>query len=96
MRRAITETDRRRKKQSEYNLLHGITPKTIIKDIKNTIQISSKATGEKLDESDIPRMIESLKGLMSVASSSLDFETAIKLRDRIAELKTMQSKMKKA
>ncbi|MCL2797862.1 MAG: UvrB/UvrC motif-containing protein, partial [Firmicutes bacterium] len=95
MSRALNETDRRRKKQSDFNAAHGIVPKTILKDIKNTITISSKATGEKLDESDIPRMIESLKGLMSVASASLDFETAIKLRDRIAELKAMQAKMKK-
>ena len=95
MRRAIDETERRRQKQSDYNIAHNITPQTISKEIKNSIQISSKATGDNLDEADIPRMIESLKGLMSVASGSLDFETAIKLRDRIAELKGMREKIKK-
>jgi excinuclease ABC subunit B len=95
MRRAIDETDRRRKKQQDYNAAHNITPQTIIKEIKNTIQISSNASGDKLDEQDIPHMIESLKGLLAVASQGLDFETAIKLRDRIAELKAMREKMRK-
>jgi len=96
MQRALDETDRRRKKQMEYNSMRDIVPKTIQKEIKNTIQISSKASKERVSEQDIPRMIDSLKSLMAVASQSLDFETAIKLRDRIAELKNMQAKMKKA
>ncbi|MCL2062412.1 MAG: excinuclease ABC subunit UvrB [Firmicutes bacterium] len=95
MKRALSETDRRRNKQTEYNVLHNITPKTIRKEIKNTIKITSKASGEKLNEQDIPRMIDSLKSLMNVASQGLDFETAIRLRDRIAELKGMQEKLKK-
>ncbi len=91
MRRAIDETNRRRKKQSEYNEKHGITPKTIIKKIKNSIEITKSAT-EKVDLKDIPDEIEKLKGLMSVAAKSLDFETAIKMRDKIAELKKIQAK----
>ncbi|MBE5733317.1 MAG: excinuclease ABC subunit UvrB [Clostridiales bacterium] len=94
MKRAIAETERRRKVQSEYNKAHGITPKTIIKEIKNSIIITSKAD-EKTEISDIPAEIEKLKGLMAVASSSLDFETAIKMRDRIAELKKLQTKLNK-
>jgi excinuclease ABC subunit B len=94
MKRAIAETERRRKVQSDYNKAHGITPKTIIKEIKNSIIITSKAD-EKTEISDIPAEIEKLKGLMAVASSSLDFETAIKMRDRIAELKKLQTKLNK-
>jgi len=94
MRRAIDETDRRRKIQSDYNVAHGITPKTIIKPIKNTIEITAK-TSDKVKEEDIPAEIEKLKGLMMAASGSLDFETAIKLRDRIAELKKMQGDIKR-
>ncbi|MBO5223866.1 MAG: excinuclease ABC subunit UvrB [Clostridia bacterium] len=94
MKRAIAETERRRKVQSDYNKAHGITPKTIIKEIKNSIIITSKAD-EKTEISDIPAEIEKLKGLMAVASSSLDFETAIKMRDRIAELKKLQIKLNK-
>ncbi len=94
MRRAIDETTRRRDKQSAYNKEHDITPKTIKKAIVNTLQISSKVS-EKIDAKEIPNMIDKLKGLMSVASHSLDFETAIKLRDRIAQLKDMQEKIKR-
>lgn len=70
---------------------HGITPKTIIKKITNTIEIT-KAASEKVDLKDIPAEIEKLKSLMTVAAKSLDFETAIKMRDRMAELKKIQSK----
>ncbi len=91
MRRAIDETNRRRAKQSRYNAEHGITPKTIIKKISNSIEIT-KATSDRVDLDDIPAEIEKLKGLMAIASASLDFETAIKMRDRIAELKKIRSK----
>ncbi|MGN1094011.1 MAG: helicase-related protein, partial [Candidatus Neoclostridium sp.] len=94
MKRAIEETERRRKIQSEYNKEHGITPKTIIKPIKNTIEITTKAN-EKIKYEDISAEVEKLTGLMRVASSQLDFETAIKMRDRIAELKKMQTKIAK-
>lgn len=94
MQRAIGETDRRRIKQTEYNTLHGITPKTIIKPITNTLEITSKQV-EDVDTKEIPKQIDKLKGLMSVASSSLDFETAIQLRERIAELKKLQEKVAK-
>ena len=94
MKRAIEETDRRRKIQSDYNKIHGITPKTIIKPIKNTIEITTKAT-EKIKAEDISAEVEKLTGLMRVASGQLDFETAIKMRDRIAELKKLQTKIAK-
>ena len=94
MKRAIEETDRRRKIQSDYNKIHGITPKTILKPIKNTIEITTKAT-ERIKAEDISAEVEKLTGLMRVASGQLDFETAIKMRDRIAELKKLQTKIAK-
>lgn len=96
MKRALDETNRRRKIQSEYNAEHGIVPKTIIKPIKNTIEITSKndvAGGIKSE--DISAEIDKLKGLMRTASGQLDFETAIQMRDRIAELKKLQAKIGK-
>ena len=89
MERAIKETDRRRAKQQAYNKEHNITPKTIVKKIANTLEITTKAAGE-LREGDIGKQIESLQSLMKTASAALDFETAIKLRDRIAELKKLE------
>ena len=91
MKRAIDETNRRREKQKRYNEENGITPQTIIKKITNTIEIT-KTANEKVNLSEIPDEIEKLKGLMRVASASLDFETAIKMRDRIAELKKILTK----
>lgn len=91
MKKAIYETNRRREKQQRYNSEHGITPKTIIKKITNTIEIT-KAASDKVDIKDIPAELEKLKALMNVAAKSLDFETAIKMRDRMAELKKLQSK----
>ena len=93
MREALEETDRRRSKQIEYNLKHGITPRTIVKPIVNTLQISKKehsTTDKKMTKREINAEIEHLKGLMSQAAATYDFEGAIKLRDRIAELKRMR------
>ena len=95
MQRAIKETDRRRAKQQAYNKEHGITPKTIVKKIANSLEITTKATGD-LREGDIGKQIESLQGLMKTASAALDFETAIKLRDRIAELKKIEREISKS
>lgn len=90
MERAITETNRRRAIQMEYNKVHGITPKTIIKKVVNTIEITKKATKtEKRDKKDILREIEQLSAMMKIAATSLDFETAIALRDQINALKQM-------
>jgi excinuclease ABC subunit B len=77
-----------------YNKKHGIVPKTIVKDIVNTLKITSKETDtSKLDASEITRQIESLTALMNVAVKSLDFEKAIELRDKIEELRAkMQGK----
>ena len=88
MQRAITETERRRKIQNEYNKAHGITPKTIIKDIKNTLEITKKVDKTKdIKLKDIPEEIEKLKALMKIASNNLDFEKCIELRETISKLK---------
>ena len=88
MKRAIDETNRRRAVQQEYNKAHGIIPKTIIKEIKNTIEISKKVDKTKdIKLKDIPEEIEKLKALMKIASQSLDFERCIEIRDTISELR---------
>ena len=90
MQRAIDETSRRRKAQQAYNAAHGITPKTIVKEVGSTIGITQKKKAlpaEKIKLEDIPNEIEKLKALMKVASNQLDFEKAIEIRDTIALLK---------
>ena len=88
MQRAINETNRRREIQSEYNRVNGITPKTIIKPITNSLEITKKADRTKdVAKKDIPDEIEKLKALMKVAQNNLDFEKCIEIRDTIAKLK---------
>lgn len=96
MKRAIDETNRRRKIQSEYNAAHGIVPKTIIKEVKNSIGITGKKNvDDDVKLADIPAEIEKLKALMKVASAQLDFERAIEIRDTISELRKKFFKAKK-
>ena len=96
MRRAIDETNRRRKIQSEYNAAHGIVPKTIIKEVRNSIGITGKkSAGDDIKLADIPAEIEKLKALMKVASAQLDFERAIEIRDAISELRKKLAKSKR-
>ncbi len=87
MKRAIGETNRRRQAQDEYNKAHGIVPKTIVKEVKSTLNITKKKTDDEIKYQDIPDEIEKLKALMKVASGQLDFERAIEIRERIAQLK---------
>ncbi len=87
MKRAIGETERRRKIQDEYNQAHGIIPKTIVKEVKSTLNITKKKVDDDIKMQDIPDEIEKLKALMKVASGQLDFERAIEIREKIAELK---------
>ena len=86
MQRAISETERRRKIQNDYNLKNEIIPKTIKKDIVNTLEISKKFQSD-IKNDELPKEIERLKGLMKIASNQLDFETAIELREKIKILK---------
>ena len=88
MKYAIQETNRRREIQQRYNKENNIIPKTIIKNISNTLQISKKAENKtKKNVKDIAEEIEQLKALMNLASKNLDFEQAIILREKISELK---------
>ena len=93
MKHAIEETERRRKIQDEYNKAHGIIPKTIVKDVVNTIEITKKTDRTKdVKKQDIPEEIEKLKALMKIASNNLDFEKCIEIRDTIAKLKLRMRK----
>ncbi len=96
MRRAIDETERRREIQKRYNAEHGITPRTVIKGIRDVIDLGMKNDGErtykgggkaerhaKNDGDTVERLTEEMRA----AASRLDFETAAYLRDRIKELK---------
>ena len=89
MKAAIEETARRRNYQLAYNKEHGITPRTIIKEIKNSVVITKKAvgTGKNMTKGEISKEIERLTGLMKTAAAQLDFETCISLREEIGALK---------
>ena len=88
MRRAIDETNRRRAVQQKYNEAHGITPVTIIKEIKNTLEISKKIDPtEDVKIKDIPDEIEKLKAALKIAALNYEFEKCIEIRDNIAKLK---------
>ena len=94
MENAIRETERRRAIQMQYNEEHGITPKTIVKDIRDVIEISTKEEAEysarqatKLSKAEQQRLIEKLTKEMKEAAKLLEFEHAAFLRDKIAELK---------
>ncbi len=87
MKRAIEKTAERRKIQENYNSQYGIIPKTISKQIKNTLEITKKVSDKNLSKQEIPAEIEKLTAMMKVASSSLDFERAIELRNQIQKLR---------
>ena len=96
MKRAIDTTEKRRRLQEQYNKEHNIIPKTIIKEVKNTLEITKKITDGKLKREELPAEIEKLTGMMKVASGALDFERAIELRNQIQKLrKQLESYNKK-
>lgn len=91
MKRAIDETNRRRRIQSEYNEAHGIVPQTIIKEIRMPLAISGgesakEVNGGKLNAAEKKKLIEKLTKDMKQAAKELDFESAAILRDRIKRL----------
>ena len=101
MKKAMGETERRRKIQETYNRKHGITPESIqkaIPDILESIYEADYATiptaAEKHEEYvslfEVPRLIARLKKEMREAASQLDFEKAAELRDRIKALEEME------
>ncbi len=95
MKRAIDKTHNRRALQQKYNEEHGITPKTIIKDVKNSLEITKKIEKNNLNKDQIPKEIERLTAMMKIASGALDFERAIELRNQIAKLKKQLEKYNK-
>ncbi|TVO53299.1 excinuclease ABC subunit UvrB [Denitromonas halophila] len=102
MRRAMAETERRREKQTAYNLEHGITPASVVKRIKDIIDgvyapqdDVSKATGKAapvdysaMDEKALARAIRQLEKQMQTHARNLEFEEAAKLRDELFRLRS--------
>ena len=93
MRAAIDETERRRKIQNEYNELHGIVPKTIVKSVRDLIEISSptaevrKDSGVKMTKVEREAAIAKLEKQMRKAAQMMEYEYAAVLRDQIIELR---------
>ncbi len=92
METAITETQRRREIQMKYNEENGITPKTIVKDVRDVIDISAKTDKKgkpkrQLSRDERQKLIQQYTSLMREAAKVLDFEQAAYFRDKIAELK---------
>ncbi len=91
MQRAIEETERRRSIQAEYNEKNGIVPKTIIKDVRDVLEISSKNKFDKdlkqMSRFEKEQLIKQLTAEMKRASQLLEFEQAAYLRDKIAALR---------
>jgi len=89
MKMAITETERRRKLQHAYNQKNNIIPRTVFSEVQNTLYVTDKSASAdaKLSKSQRKDEIEKLTALMKIASTSLDFESAIKYREAVAKLK---------
>ena len=94
MRACIDETQRRRKKQMAYNTAHGIVPKTITKDVRELLEISSSAavggakkSGVKMTERERRDLIADLESKMRKAAQMLEYEIAAQLRDEIIRLR---------
>ena len=94
MRRAIDETERRRKKQTDYNTTHGITPKTVTKSVRDLLEISTdgknvskRRDGVKMTEAERRAEADALEKKMKAAAKMLEFELAAQLRDEIIRLR---------
>jgi len=93
MRACINETNRRREKQMAYNEAHGIVPKTIVKSVRDLLEISTEArpdvkvNGVRMTERERRELIEQLEGKMRKAAQMLEYEIAAQLRDEIIRLR---------
>ena len=91
MERAISETNRRRAIQDAYNKKHGIIPKSVVKDVRDVIEMSAKPDDtkplKKMSAAEKERLINLLTSEMKQAAKMLEFEHAMYLRDRIKKLK---------
>ncbi len=97
MENAIRETNRRREIQKKYNEEHGIVPKTIIKEVRDVIEISSPSEDspkklKKLPPQEKEKLIAQYTSMMKEAAKVLDFEQAAFFREKINELKNQESK----
>lgn len=102
MRKAISETDRRRAIQNKYNEEHGITPTTIQKKVRELISISKKADKdyykmdkdpESMNRKELEAVVKKITKDMHTAAAELNFEAAAELRDRLMELKRQLNDM---
>ena len=96
MRKAISETERRRAIQEEYNKAHGITPTTIKKAVRDLIAVSKavaktedklKKDPESMNRKELTKLISQVEKQMRAAAADLNFEQAAELRDKMIELK---------
>jgi excinuclease ABC subunit B len=94
MRKAISEMDRRRKVQVQYNIDHNITPESIIRAVDEGLRSlipkkekSNKLNLNKIPKDEYPMLVRELTGQMELASANLEFEKAAELRDQIKEIK---------
>ena len=93
MKTAIDETNRRRAIQAAYNQAHGIVPKTVVKSVRDIIEIGQKAEeaahgkGKKMTAAEREQLLETLTKEMKEAAARLEFEQAAFLRDKIRELR---------
>lgn len=103
MDKAISETNRRREIQQQYNKEHGITPTTIKKAVRELISISKEVDKkindiekdpESMDAKELKKLMDKVERRMQKAAAELDFETAIEMRERLAELKLMYNKQR--
>ena len=101
MKRAIDETNRRRKLQKEYNHKHGITPESIKKSVQDivgsifesdyfTVSVTAEDGQEYVSNGDISKQVKKLQKEMKKAAKDLEFERAAELRDEIIKLETME------
>jgi excinuclease ABC subunit B len=101
MKRALDEMDRRRAKQTAYNLEHGIKPQTIVKAVEELEEFQTNAKREglmllrdaerPLNAKDLPTIVAEVEARMKSAADALDFEQAVLLRDQLFELRGMSA-----
>jgi excinuclease ABC subunit B len=107
MQRAMDEMDRRRKKQTQYNAAHNISPRTIVKAVQDLeeFQYRAKVRGlaqafpsldaEFKDKKQLKNVVRELETQMKAAADVLDFESAALIRDKIQEIRQMQVTVKR-
>lgn len=104
MKNAISETERRRKIQQQYNEEHGITPQTIKKGVRDLISISKEIAKEEeklskdpesMSKKELEKLIKDIDKKMKKAAAELNFEAAAELRDKMLELKIHLSEIEK-